>query len=74
MRASQKMEKRIALHDRLTVVDQQLALTLSRERSNRVSELARGLLRYRSGICKEMAKVGYQPWALPLDPSETKVM
>lgn len=73
MRASDKMAARVLLHERLTVVDRELALILSQEPSNRASAVARGLLNSRSDICDELIKVGFWPWLMPVDPAETKV-
>ena len=74
MQASQKMEVRAILHDRLTVLDHQLAILLGTEKaSNRTAAMARDLLHNRSTICDELLKVGFHPWDLPFSMNETKV-
>lgn len=74
MKARERMARRIELVADLTEVDTQLKLTLGMQPSNAVTSAARGLLNYRAEVCRSMAVAGYQPWDIPADIDETKVV
>lgn len=73
LRADERMAKRAELFNTLTCLDRELRLVFGRPPSNRVTAYARGLLNQRAHTCREMSKVGYQHWDIPVDMDESKV-
>lgn len=80
MLASEKMALRAELVEDLTKIDTELRLGLAfgfstdSSPSHRGAAEARRLLTIRRAICDEMATVGFQPWAIPNDIEEAKVI
>ncbi len=73
MYASQMMDKRVELVDRLIDVDRELTRLCGLPPSYANAAGVRVLLDDRRDILHEMRAVGYEPWPLPIDERETKV-
>lgn len=74
MRAADRLARRVELVDKLTDIDAQLVDVAAQSPSNRIYSETMRLLGCRRDIRSDMRAVGYEPWPVPLDLDEAKVV
>lgn len=74
MRASETLARRVELVEKLTGIDTQIVDGAAQAPSNKIYSETMRLLGCRRDIRSAMRAVGYEPWPVPLDLEEAKVV